>query len=708
MKIFPKTALTIACALSSSGVYAAQALLPTVTVTADFREAEALKTANSVSVIDAQAIARREAKHLDQLLNTAPNVNYAEGASRGRFVQVRGVGERSQFKDPLDASVGTLIDGIDYSGISLASAMFDVQQVEILRGPQGTQYGSSAMAGLITIQSNQPTEDFEATLSAGVGNYGGRNGGVVVNGAMTDTLLGRIAYQKNISDGYIDNDFIGKDDTNNIDEEVLKAQLKWLLSDQLTLHVSAHYSDVDNGYNAFSLDNSRDIPADDPGHDRQKTYAGSLKVKWTGNEHFDFNSTLFAEHTTAEYGFDWDWSNLDATGVRGGENNLRNRDGVGADVRLLSKPGNEILGGASWIAGAYVAYRDVELKYSDSWEDVIYGGPWLSEFTNKFGNQREALYGQLNWTLGENFLLTSGLRIEHYKTDYRDSNEITATESDTPWGGKLTLEYTGLENSLLYASISRGYKVGGVNGQAAAEAPSLSPETEAFIKSRTIFDAESLINYELGLKGAYLDNTLQLSATAFYMSRKDMQANAWVLSPPAEWVSYRDNVSDGHNTGIELEATWLVSNSLTIFASAGWLETELGDLTVVDVDTDLPKDQSGRAQAHAPQYQYNMGATLQLIENLSLTLEIDGKDGFFFSDSHDDKSDRYELAHMNLSYTLDQVSINAWVRNLADEDYQTRGFYFDNTAPNFDGTNTQAYYQLGAPRTFGVNVNYTF
>jgi len=708
MNIFPRSLLAVACAISCQTLYAADQQLPTITVTADFREAEALKTANSISVIDAHAIARREAKHLDQLLNTAPNVNYSEGASRGRFVQVRGVGERSQFKDPLDASVGTIIDGIDYSGISLASAMFDVQQVEILRGPQGTQYGSSAMAGLITIQSNQPTEDFEATLSAGIGNYGSRNAGVVVNGALTETLLGRIAYQKNLSDGYIDNDFLGKDDTNNIDEEVLKAQFKWMASDELSIHFSGHYSDVDNGYNAFSLDNSRDIPSDDPGHDRQETYAGSVRVTWTGSEHFDLNSTLFAEHTTAEYGFDWDWSNLDATGVRGSENNRRNRDGVGADVRLLSKLGSEILGGANWTVGAYIAYRDTELKYSESWEDVVGGGPWLSEFTNKFGNQREALYGQLSWDLGENFSLTSGLRIEHYETDYRDSNGITADESDTPWGGKLTLEYTGLQNSLLYASISRGYKIGGVNGQAAAEAPSLSPETEAFVKSRTIFDAESLVNYEFGIKGNYLDNTLQLSATAFYMSRKDMQANAWVLSPPAEWVSYRDNVSDGHNAGVEIEATWFPTDTLTIFATAGWLETELGDLTVVDVDTDQPKDQSGREQAQAPHYQYNIGATLQLIENMALTLEVDGKDSFYFSNSHDDKSDSYELVHMNLSYTWDQLSINVWIRNLTDEDYQTRGFYFDNTAPDFDGSNTQAYYQLGAPRTFGVNANYTF
>jgi iron complex outermembrane receptor protein len=122
-------------------------------VTADFRDIELQKMPASVTVITADVFTRRNARHLEDILTVAPNINFATGASRGRFVQIRGIGERSQFKDPLDPSVGLIVDGADLSGIGLAGSLLDTQQVEILRGPQGTRFGASALAGAINIQT---------------------------------------------------------------------------------------------------------------------------------------------------------------------------------------------------------------------------------------------------------------------------------------------------------------------------------------------------------------------------------------------------------------------------------------------------------------------------------------------------------------------------------------------------------------------------
>lgn len=705
MNTFPRSLLALACAIGCQTLHAAGPLLPTVTVTADFREVEALKTANSISVIDAQAISRREAKHLDQLLNTAPNVNYSAGASRGRFIQVRGIGERSQFKDPLDSSVGMIIDGIDYSGIGLASALFDVQQVEVLRGPQGTQFGSAAMAGMVNIRSNQPSEEFEGLVKLGAGNYGQKDAGLVLNGAITESLLGRLSVRKNRSDGYIDNDFLNADDTNNIDESSVKGQLKWLISDDLTLDVVSHFADVDNGYNAFSIDNHRDIPADDPGHDRQKTHATSLTLNWSGNDNFDAIASASYEHSDIEYGFDWDWSNFASSGVRGGENNERERRSKSLDLRLVSKLGHEIFGNSSWVVGAYASTRDVQLDYSDSWEDTG-GGPWLSTFSNNFETKRKAVYGQLSSELSEHFTLNSGLRFERYHNEYNDSVGVQSTQKDNLWGGKLSLDYTGFDDTLIYAAISRGYKIGGVNGQAVGKVISdlsTPADTAAFLLSRSNFDSETLINYELGFKGRYLDDSLDLSITAFYMDRKDMQASVAVLFPPAEWKSYLDNVDNGYNAGIELEVNWRLSDRVTVFGAVGLLDAELGDLVVEDPDTGGILDQSGREQAHAPNYQFNIGTSIELIDAVTLTVEVDGKNEFYFSNSHNDKSDRYELLHMSLAYQLDNVSVSLWGRNLTDEDYETRGFYFDNA-----GRGPEGYHQLGEPRVFGVSGSYSF
>ncbi|MGK0440215.1 MAG: outer membrane receptor protein involved in Fe transport, partial [Paracoccaceae bacterium] len=145
--------------------------LEEIIVTAELLESNALRLPNSVTVIDNALIEERNAQHLEDLLGLAPNVNFASGASRGRFIQIRGIGERSEFQAPIINSVGVLVDGIDLTGIAMAASTLDVQQVEILRGPQGTLYGANALAGLINIVSNKPSEQFYGRITAGLEDF---------------------------------------------------------------------------------------------------------------------------------------------------------------------------------------------------------------------------------------------------------------------------------------------------------------------------------------------------------------------------------------------------------------------------------------------------------------------------------------------------------------------------------------------------------
>ena len=161
-------------AVTCSSVACASEFIEEILVTAKFRDADVLKTHGSMSVIEADAIIRREARHLEEVLALAPNVNYSSGASRGRHIQIRGIGERSQFIEPLNPSVGILIDNIDYSGIGGAASTLDMKQIEVLRGPQGTLYGANALAGLINLTSNDPTPQLEGRVRAVVGDYGHR------------------------------------------------------------------------------------------------------------------------------------------------------------------------------------------------------------------------------------------------------------------------------------------------------------------------------------------------------------------------------------------------------------------------------------------------------------------------------------------------------------------------------------------------------
>lgn len=706
MKAFSKTLLALSVSASAMTSSMADTQIETVVVTSDFRQADLMTVGSSVTVIAPNDFSRRDARHLEDVLTLAPNVNFAAGSSRGRFVQIRGIGERSQFKDPLDPSVGLIIDGADLSGVGLAGSVMDVQQVEVLRGPQGTRFGASALAGAINIQSNKPTETFEGEVSAGVGNYDKLDAGLVLSGPLvSESLLARLAYQSNSTDGYIDNDFLNKDDTNNIDEQLARVSLRWLANDDLTIDLNTFYVDADNGYNAFALDNSRDIPTDDPGHDRQETTSISANIYWNGFSAFDVQASLFNEDTDLEYGFDWDWENeaLSAWGYRGSENSKRDREAQGADLRLVSNDDGQFLG-ASWVAGLYWYEREVELEHTagDNFGYAV-------ALNSQTDTDRLAAYGEMEWALTDQLSLITGARVEQYELSYKDNVGVVADPDDDLWGGKIALEYQLSDSNMVYASVSRGYKGGGVNGQAIGRVlsdPSTDPDVASFLLARSEFDSESLLNYEVGMKGWYLENTLFVSASAFYMDREDMQAKSSVLFPPSEWRDYLDNVDGGENYGLELEANWQVAEQLNLFAAVGLLDTELGDLEVQDLDSDGLLYQKGREQAHAPEYQFNIGGEFNFLNNFYLTIEVDGKDEFYFSNSHDEKSDSYELLHSSVSYRSDELTVTVWGRNLTDEDYQTRGFYFANTPSDYPSNH--AYYQLGEPKVYGVSASYKF
>ena len=118
-----------------------------VVVTGEFRDSALDDLPASITVLDAQALETRSARHLEEALALAPNVNVAGGSSRSRFFQIRGIGERGQFVEPLNPSVGLLVDGIDLSTAASGATLFDVEQIEVFRGPQGTRYGANALGG---------------------------------------------------------------------------------------------------------------------------------------------------------------------------------------------------------------------------------------------------------------------------------------------------------------------------------------------------------------------------------------------------------------------------------------------------------------------------------------------------------------------------------------------------------------------------------
>ncbi|MBL1458077.1 MAG: TonB-dependent receptor [Methylophaga sp.] len=658
--------------------------LPSMLVSADFRPAEAQDIPVSLTTFDEEIIESRGAQHIEDVLNLAPNVNLSSGASRGQYFQIRGIGERSQFAAPLNPSVGLIIDGIDFSRTGGAATLFDIEQVEVLRGPQGTRYGTNALAGVINMQSKQATNELDMDFESTVGNYNTRSVGVAVGGPLIkDTLLGRVAVHTYQSDGFMDNDFLGRDNTQNRDEITARSHLKWLVNNDLTIDLNLLHLNIDNGYDAFTFDNSRNSLADQPGEDKQHTNAFALKSNWQVNQAVAMESALTYSKSDITYSYDADWMNNPT--FNASESFYRNRENYSFETRLLSDESGRIFNGTTdWVIGAYFLSQDEDL-------DLISD---FGNLQNDYQTYNTALFGQLDTALTDRLTLISGLRVERFEADYEDSNGLDLAPSETLFGGKLGLNYQLSNNHMMFTSLSRGYKSGGVNNN------------DNLPDSKREFDTEYMWNLEVGLKSLWLEGDLITNITAFYALRRDAQVKSSISLPGGEFEDSIDNAARGKNIGIEADMDWLINDQFRVFAALGLLSATFDEYENPELEAE-GFNVEGRRQAHAPAYQFTLGSEVYLNPNWTFRANIEGKDEFYFSNSHDSKSGSYVITNASLQYQKQSWKFTLWGRNLFDKDYYTRGFFFDNTPPNYVG-NENTYKQYGDPRTFGMTVSYDY
>jgi iron complex outermembrane receptor protein len=719
MKIFLIALASLGTVAFTPVSFAGEALLEEVIVTAEYRPVTVLELPTSITVFDQKAIDRRDAVHLEQLLNLAPNVNLSSGASRGRFVQIRGIGERSQFVEPINPSVGLIIDGMDFTGIGGAASTLDIQQVEILRGPQGTLFGANALAGLINMVSNGPGDEFNGRADLTVGNYSRVTATAAMGGPLSQNTGFRLAVQSNKNDGFIDNIFLDRS-TNDISEFTARGKFDWQVSDDFSLNFTMLYSDVNNGYDAFSLDNSRQTYSDEPGHDKLESLAAALSSTWQLSDSLALEALLSRVDADTEYGYDEDWSHTgicDGTDCDSGtwgfdwwysstDSYTRNNRNTTADVRLVSNNGAD---SAAWVAGIY--YRDQDQSLLRQYTYNANG-----DFGSQYDTKNLATYGQMDLPLAESWTLVAGLRYESRDWDYDDNVEGDSRSSDDEsfWGGKLALEYHTESGTLLYGLISRGYKAGGYNSALASKIPDFEEDGIFIPPENLVFGSETMWNYELGVKGSWLQDSLTISAAVFYQNREDMQVKQSIVIPmdptssacPCNFIDSLQNAAGGTNQGLEVEANWQASESINLFASLGLLDTKYKDYlsyshTDADLENGIPYDMSGRDQAHAPRTQYALGAQFFFAQNWFAQVDIEGKSDAFASANHNEKLGAYTLLNMRLAYETDRWSLALWGRNLTDKDVQTRGFGgFGNDPRKL--YEPEAYYQLGEPRVYGV------
>ncbi|WP_025819708.1 TonB-dependent receptor [Shewanella marina] len=675
-----------------------------ITVTSDFRETTLAQTPTSVSVIDAQQIKDEGAQHFEDILNSFANLNWSGGSSRPKYFQIRGVGEQEQYLGAPNSSVGYIFDDIDLSGLGMVASMYDLQQAEVLRGPQGTRFGANALAGVIYLKSNDPTEYFEHGGKVSVGNDQLTTFSGYSSGPLTDSgnLLYRVALEQHNQNGYRDNIYLNRDDTNERDELSLRAKLRWLASDDLQFDLTLLHADFNNGYDAWTLDNNGfETTTDEPGKDSQRTSGAGLKVSYQGIDGANLTSLTSIAKTEHHHGYDGDWSNPDywAGKLCGAEpceydytwNKRGDRQTLSQELRLSSDENGKIWHDSTdWLVGIYA------MKLTEDNHTIELYNAWPDELEAKYEAENYAVFGQLDSDLGHDFSLSIGIRFEQRESEYRDSAGDHFDPSENMWGGHIALAKQFSTEQQGYIRVARGYKAGGFN---------MSLPTE--LSDKKEYDTEILYNYEIGLKSSWLGGDAQTNLAVFFMQRQDQQVAASTQDPvePQKFILYTENAGSSHNYGAEIDGQWQLNSNLKVYGSLGWLETAYGDYIYQDKYGGFI-DLSGRKLAHSPRWSYSLGTTYVTDSGWFINMSGAGKSAFYYSDSNDSQSSSYTIFNAKLGYETERWSAYLWGRNLFDKHYGVRGFYFGNE-PDIDWADKQ-YIRFGDPRQFGMTLSIDF
>tara|TARA_B100000609_G_C17216275_1_gene436875 strand:- start:2307 stop:3440 length:1134 start_codon:yes stop_codon:yes gene_type:complete len=339
-----------------------------------------------------------------------------------------------------------------------------------------------------------------------------------------------------------------------------------------------------------------------------------------------------------------------------------------------------------WILGG----EDAGLKS----EFDIQNAAIYTEIKNNFDKFSITLNGRYE-QIGINYISTHFHEYFNYYTYYTtyDTTGVKIKINDEFSGGKFSLAYKLSDNSNIFFSTSKGFKAGGVN-----QNPRLSNDNRTF-------KPEFNNNIDLGYR--YNTNNIEFNLFAFNMNRKDLQVSLSSQQDPLNpnsFYFYTSNASSGRNYGFNFDIAISKEKDFKTNLKIGYLKTKIDSYSYF-TDENTEFEFSEREAAHAPRYSISLGF-IKYINELKLNFNIEAKDKFYFSDSHNQMSEPYMIANTGLDYNINKnTSISLWGKNIFNEKYATRGFYFGVEPPNYEN---KLYLSYGEPFTVGISLKISY
>ncbi len=691
--------------------------LEEVVVSANKYEEGILNVAAAVSSLSAQKVEQTRTLGLANLSALVPNYLYQElGVGFQQVQAIRGIQVFSE-----NPAVATYIDDVNNLDILANGFAFtDIERIEVLRGPQGTLFGRNAMGGVVNIVTKKPSNRSESFAELGFGNLAlQRHAAGFKLPLIKDKLFLGINGLFQSREGYWRNDTTGTGakDANIVgktvgDEKNLygNLSLKYLPSSKFsaTLNVKSQrdWSDASGFFvsqrsKASAFANPDKINLSRIGSHERNIVNSALTLKFFGQ---DYTLTSISALQSIGLSFqDIDFPGYYHSFYKNaiGEK-LPPQQVFTQELRINGKSANDQW---SYTAGIF-GFSQVGYEPSTNLAFELTPNAFAI-FRNKSNNLGLAGFGELSYQLSDGLSLTGGLRYDFEDREstfngFGDASFIDGaliqTKPDTTVSGtytafspKLALSYALNEHSRLYASLTRGFRAGGVNAQKLPR------------NIRQTFDPEYSNNYELGFKTRGWQNRLSLSAAAFFIQWQDLQ----FFNLVAPFTYARENVGDAQSLGLELEASLIPVKGLQLEASLGLNETKYRDFSLRRVNFVTGEERftpiGGNRLSNAPSHTLFLAVqyTIFLDQKLRLVVRSEVRNmGAFYTDIQNTlQQPAYTLLNANFSLEYDQYSLSLWGQNLTNETYLA----FGNPDTSFGAS-----VRTAAPRTLGITLKAKF
>lgn len=700
-------------------------MLEEVVITAQRREESLQQAPLAVSVFSKEALKTGQVSDIGDIQNWVPNLTLHVGDASNAVVYIRGVGQIDSlsFADP---GIGIYLDDV-YLGRAQGSFLdvYDIERIEVLRGPQGTLYGRNTIGGAVKYISVKPTGSFTSDIEATVGNYNRQELKATISGPLIHKqLLGKISVASISHDGYSENsveNLNGSKMDGDRDALLWRGFLQYQASDNVQIDLSLDGSTEKPEASrtparetaVFGVPANSDpfkIEANFNDLNEMVVFGSALTISWSISNNLHLKSISAFRSLDYETHLDLDATAMSVFGIFVDQD----QEQFSQEFQLSFDNG----GVFSWLAGLY------HFREHDVTESGIFG-PLIELITNSENDQLNksyAVFGQAYYSFHPKLKLTAGLRSTKENKRFKRSQEIyvptpfpptlgegtviTSVDTEDDWSNlspRLALEYQLSEGVMTYASASRGFKSGGFDGRSSVPAQALP------------YEPENLWSYEAGIKSELLQQRLRLNALLFYNDYEDLQLSDFGSDPETgAFQPLFSNAGKASMKGVELEVSALATDFLTINASLGYLDGQYDEYIGPDGEDISNQHELVNAPKWtvrlAPQYRILLSSlsgssTSRSAGELILAADLSYRSKTYttVSSSETLSQSAYGLIDVSISY----ISANQHWRvmlggkNLGDKRYINHAFDLS------DSLDYQlAYY--GDPRTYQLHLGYHY